>query len=74
VTKGENSKFWNRGSSDNGEEPRMDTDFWGVLFNGPPALPGNFINNRTVLNANSVQVRQLAMNGSSFTITIQLSP
>jgi hypothetical protein len=52
----------------------MDTDFWGVLFNGPRALPGNFINNGTVLNANSVQVRQLAMNGSSFTITIQLSP
>jgi len=41
------------------------------LINGPQALPGAFTNNGTVLYANSVQVRQFAMNGSNFTITVQ---
>jgi autotransporter-associated beta strand protein len=41
------------------------------LINGPQPLPANFTNNGTVLNASSVQVRQLAMSGSNFALSIQ---
>jgi autotransporter-associated beta strand protein len=41
------------------------------LINGPQSLPSNFTNNGTVLDAGSVQVQQLGMSGSSFTLTIQ---
>ncbi len=41
------------------------------LINGPQTLPGNFTNNGAVLDAGSVQVQQLAMSGSNFTLTIQ---
>jgi autotransporter-associated beta strand protein len=41
------------------------------LIDGPQTLPTGFVNNGTVLNANSVQVRQMGMNGSGFSVTIQ---
>ncbi len=41
------------------------------LINGPQTLPPNFTNNGTVLTASSVQVQQLAINGSNFTLTVQ---
>jgi autotransporter-associated beta strand protein len=41
------------------------------LIDGPQTLPANFINNGTVLNASSVQARQVTMSGSNFTLTIQ---
>jgi len=41
------------------------------LINGPQNLPANFVNNGTVLNASSVQVEQVSMNGSSFSLTIE---
>jgi autotransporter-associated beta strand protein len=41
------------------------------LINGTQSLPPNFTNNGTVLDASSVQVRQLGMTGSNFSVTIQ---
>jgi hypothetical protein len=41
------------------------------LINGPQMLPGGFTNNGTVLYTNSVQVEKVAMNGTSFAVTIQ---
>jgi len=41
------------------------------LINGPQALPTTFTNNGSVLEASSVQVRQVGITGSSLTVTIQ---
>jgi fibronectin-binding autotransporter adhesin len=41
------------------------------LIDGPQTLPTGFVNDGTVLTSSSVQVQQLAMSGSSFTLTIQ---
>jgi autotransporter-associated beta strand protein len=42
------------------------------LINGPQSLPANFTNNGTVLNASSVQVRQLSLsNSNGFALTVQ---
>jgi autotransporter-associated beta strand protein len=40
------------------------------LINGPQTLPTGFINNGTVLYANSVRVRQLSASGSAFSLSI----
>jgi len=41
------------------------------LIDGPQTLPTGFVNDGTVLNANSVQVQQVGMNGSGFSLTIE---
>jgi autotransporter-associated beta strand protein len=44
------------------------------LINGNASLPANFINDGTVLTAANVQVQQLALSGSSFSVSIQSYP
>jgi rhamnogalacturonan endolyase len=41
------------------------------LIDGLQNLPAGFVNNGTVLNANSVQVKQVGLNGSGFSLTIE---
>jgi autotransporter-associated beta strand protein len=41
------------------------------LIDGPQTLPGGLVNNGTVLNANSVQVQDVGINGSGFSLTIE---
>jgi len=44
------------------------------LINGSSSLPPNFVNDGTVLSEDDVQVQQIGLSGSSFTITIQSYP
>jgi autotransporter-associated beta strand protein len=44
------------------------------LINGNASLPPNFVNDGTVLSANAVQVQQIALSGSSFSVSIQSYP
>jgi rhamnogalacturonan endolyase len=41
------------------------------LINGPSTLPANFVNHGTILKAGNIAVRQVAMSGASFNLTIQ---
>jgi fibronectin-binding autotransporter adhesin len=41
------------------------------LIDGSQTLPADFVNDGTVLNANSVQVEQVAVNGLGFSLTIK---
>jgi hypothetical protein len=41
------------------------------LINGPSTLPSNFVNHGTVLEAGNIAVRQVAMSGTTFSLSIQ---
>jgi autotransporter-associated beta strand protein len=41
------------------------------LINGPQALPANFVNQGTVLDSSAVKTREVTMNASSITVSIQ---
>ena len=44
------------------------------LINGPSALPPNFVNDGTVLDASNITVQQAAMSGTTFSVTILSYP